>query len=111
MQVRDHPIYHLIKARIHRRAGNVEGAAQQLHGAIELPLFTGELVCFLAMINLMSGKESAEKKGPLKLALTQTDRVVIYLELIDALQTLGKSVSNAAHSSNTIEMRRLKPPS
>lgn len=37
--VRDHPLYHLIKARIARKGGSVESAVKQLYALMDLPAF------------------------------------------------------------------------
>lgn len=38
-QVREHPMYHLIKARILKTSNNIDGAIQLLQNAIALPSF------------------------------------------------------------------------
>ena len=41
MQVRDHPLYHLIKARICKKQGDNEGAVKTLQTAMQLPGIRG----------------------------------------------------------------------
>uniref|UniRef100_A0A914W2S6 Tetratricopeptide repeat protein 21B n=1 Tax=Plectus sambesii TaxID=2011161 RepID=A0A914W2S6_9BILA len=82
-QVRDHPLYHLIKARIQKRSNHMEGAVQQLEAAMALPGFKS---------NKGGGEQVVTKAGKTsRLELTESDRVAIYLELIDCLQALNRT--------------------
>ncbi|KAI6240106.1 Tetratricopeptide repeat protein 21B [Aphelenchoides fujianensis] len=71
-KVRDHPLYYLIKARLLKRSKKTEEAVMMLKSALDLPAF-------------LNREKSYEK-----LEVTESDRISIYLELIDLLQQLEK---------------------
>ncbi|KAK2186994.1 hypothetical protein NP493_181g04009 [Ridgeia piscesae] len=78
-EVRDHPLYHLIRSRIFRKQGDVAEAAKTLQLAMTLPGIktTGG-----------GGRHSAGKKE--RNVISVNDRVSVFLELADAHRLLGE---------------------
>ncbi|XP_052258735.1 tetratricopeptide repeat protein 21B-like isoform X2 [Dreissena polymorpha] len=76
-EVRDHPLYHLIKARIQKKQGENEEAVRTLQMAMSLPGIKG------------ARAGSASSKRPVKTSISTNDRVSVYLELAEALRLLG----------------------
>uniref|UniRef100_A0A915PRR2 Tetratricopeptide repeat protein 21B n=1 Tax=Setaria digitata TaxID=48799 RepID=A0A915PRR2_9BILA len=72
-KVREHPLYHLIRAKIQKNSKQIAASIQTLQKAIQLPLFKAE-----------------ESKKREKLEVVDTDRIAIYLELMDSYQQLGQ---------------------
>ncbi|VDD93632.1 unnamed protein product [Enterobius vermicularis] len=68
-----HPLYQLIKAKIQKNAQQYEASVETLRSALKMESFVSDGVL---------------KRG--KLDVTDTDRISIYLELIDSLQKLGR---------------------
>ncbi|CAH1774388.1 unnamed protein product [Owenia fusiformis] len=77
-EVRDHPIYNLIKARIHRKQGENEEAVKTLQMAMALPGIK------------KSSRHSASKKGKVIQQVSLNDRVSVFLELAEAHRALGE---------------------
>lgn len=76
-EVRDHPLYHLIKARIQKKQGENEEAVKTLQIAMALPGVKG-------------GKSgSAGSRRPAKIVISVNDRVSVFLELAEAHRLLG----------------------
>ncbi|KAF0296468.1 Tetratricopeptide repeat protein 21B [Amphibalanus amphitrite] len=69
-EIKDHPLFHLIRARIQKREKQAQEAIQTLHTAIQLAGLTSRLV-----------KGSTPKS---KIDVNDNDKVSIYLELADA---------------------------
>ncbi|CAG9531744.1 unnamed protein product [Cercopithifilaria johnstoni] len=72
-KVREHPLYHLIRAKLQKNSKQIDVSIQTLQKAIELPLF----------------KASPSKKRQ-NLEVVDADRIAIYLELMDSYQQLGQ---------------------
>ncbi|XP_018408984.1 PREDICTED: tetratricopeptide repeat protein 21A [Nanorana parkeri] len=72
-QVREHPLYHLIKAKVLEKTGNREEAIQMLRMAMSLP-------------EMKRAPAARSKTGSLSI----TDRVSIYLELAKLLHLNGE---------------------
>ncbi|XP_052805384.1 tetratricopeptide repeat protein 21B-like isoform X2 [Mya arenaria] len=76
-EVRDHPLYHLIKARIQKKQGDNEEAVRTLQMAMSLP-----------GIKATRGGSAASRR-PTKSNIGTNDRVSVYLELAEAHRLLG----------------------
>ncbi|XP_060575597.1 tetratricopeptide repeat protein 21B-like isoform X3 [Ruditapes philippinarum] len=76
-EVRDHPLYHLIKARIQKKQGDNEEAVRTLQMAMSLPGIKG------------NKPGSAASRRPAKTTIGVNDRVSVYLELAEAHRLLG----------------------
>ncbi|VDN36373.1 unnamed protein product [Gongylonema pulchrum] len=74
-KVREHPLYHLIRAKLLKQSKQIDASIQTLQKAIELPSFKAE-----------------QSKKREKLELVDTDRIAIYLELMDSYQQLNQVV-------------------
>uniref|UniRef100_A0A0R3RUA2 Tetratricopeptide repeat protein 21B n=1 Tax=Elaeophora elaphi TaxID=1147741 RepID=A0A0R3RUA2_9BILA len=72
-KVREHPLYHLIRAKLQKNSKQIAASVQTLQKATELPSF----------------KASQSKKRE-KLEVVDADRIAIYLELMDSYQQLGQ---------------------
>ncbi|KAM6161377.1 tetratricopeptide repeat protein 21A [Erethizon dorsatum] len=72
-QVRDHPLYHLIKARALNKSGDYQEAIKALKMIMKLPTVKAE--------------ESRKTRGP---SVQPSERVSILLELVDALRLNGE---------------------
>ena len=79
-QVREHPLYHLIKARIHRKKGELKEAAKTLETALALP-----------GVKRMSDAQS-DKRKKVTTELSVRDRVSVFLELAEAYRLLDQQV-------------------
>ncbi|XP_061174848.1 tetratricopeptide repeat protein 21B-like isoform X2 [Saccostrea echinata] len=77
-EVRDHPLYHLIKARILKKSGDSAEAVKTLQMAMALPGVKS------------AGKGQMPKKGKM-LDISTNDRVSVYLELAEAHTSLGET--------------------
>ncbi|KAL3111585.1 hypothetical protein niasHT_019932 [Heterodera trifolii] len=85
-RVREHPLYFLIKARLEKRAHRVEASLDLLRNALEL-----------------------FSKNQLQLALAESDRIGITLELIDSLQMLNRIEEADQCMNEAVERYRGKP--
>ncbi|VDM42674.1 unnamed protein product [Toxocara canis] len=74
-KVREHPLYHLIKAKVQKKSGQIDASVGTLRSAIQLPSFN-----------------AAPAKKREKLDVTDADRIAIHLELMDSLQQIGQIV-------------------
>ncbi|XP_055237284.2 tetratricopeptide repeat protein 21A isoform X15 [Gorilla gorilla gorilla] len=81
-QVRDHPLYHLIKARALNKAGDYPEAIKTLKMVIKLPALKKE-----------------EGRKFLRPSVQPSQRASILLELVEALRLNGELVRNAVLSS------------
>nr|KAG5695130.1 hypothetical protein BaRGS_017229 [Batillaria attramentaria] len=72
-EVRDHPVYHLIRARILKKQGDVAEAVKTLKMAMVLP-----------------GVKSSSKKGGKVQEISVNDRVSVFLELAEAHRMLDE---------------------
>ncbi|CAG0886786.1 unnamed protein product, partial [Cyprideis torosa] len=77
--VRDSPLYHLIKARIHKRKKEYAEAVTALKQAMSLPSFKA------GTSSRAGAPESLSSQ-----AISSSDKVAIYLELVDALRLQDK---------------------
>lgn len=77
-EVRDHPVYHLIKARILKKSGDSAEAVKTLQMAMTLPGVKA------------SGKGPMAKKGK-GTDISTNDRVSVFLELAEAHTALGET--------------------
>uniref|UniRef100_S4RS46 Tetratricopeptide repeat domain 21B n=1 Tax=Petromyzon marinus TaxID=7757 RepID=S4RS46_PETMA len=75
-EIRDHPLYHLIKARVLKETGDVPEALRTLKLAMSLP-----------GMKQRSGATKSKGKVP---DINTTDRVSVFLELADALRLNGE---------------------
>ncbi|KAG7267235.1 hypothetical protein CRUP_010664, partial [Coryphaenoides rupestris] len=87
-EVRERPLYHLIKAQAQKKAGELSGAIQTLQMALSLPGVR------------RAGSSSSKSRGGKKVELSPADAVSIFLELAEALwqngeQELRLTVANA----------------
>ncbi|KAG9476518.1 hypothetical protein GDO78_003192 [Eleutherodactylus coqui] len=86
-KMREHPLYHLIKARVLKQTGRLSEAAQMLRMCMSLP-------------EMKRGAATRGKADPLSLG----DRVSVYLELADILRLNGeqheatKIIQDAIHA-------------
>ena len=71
-EVRDHPIFHLINAKVQKDQGNIEDAEKTLKKALEL-----------ALKDLEVSKKGPKQNDGKKIAFTTADLATIYLELAD----------------------------
>lgn len=78
-QVREHPLYHLIKAQAKKKMGELTEAIQTLQMAMSLPG--------------VRRRESSSKSKSRKMELSPADCVSVFLELADALWLNGEQVS------------------
>lgn len=79
-EVRDHPMYHLIRARILKKQNNTQEAVKTLQTAMQLP-----------GVKLKKGEPQAGKeKGRKRLEINNADRLSLYLELAEAHRLLGE---------------------
>lgn len=81
-QVREHPLYHLIKAQAQRKMGELQEAIQTLQLAMSLPG--------------MKRVGSAAKSKARRVELSAADCVSVYLELAEALWLNGEQVTFAS---------------
>uniref|UniRef100_A0A1I8EC19 TPR_REGION domain-containing protein n=1 Tax=Wuchereria bancrofti TaxID=6293 RepID=A0A1I8EC19_WUCBA len=72
-KVREHPLYHLIRAKLQKNSKQIAASIQTLQKAIELPSF----------------KDNQTRKRE-NLEVVDADRIAIYLELMDSYQQLGQ---------------------
>lgn len=77
-EVRDHPLYHLIKARILKKSGDSAEAVKTLQMAMTLPGVKA------------AGKGPMAKKGKVP-DISTNDRVSVFLELAEAHTALGET--------------------
>lgn len=77
-QIREHPLYHLIKAQAKKKMGELTEAIQTLQMAMSLPSIR------------RAGSSSKSKK---KIELSPADCVPVYLELAEALWLNGEQVT------------------
>lgn len=77
-EVRDHPLYHLIKARILKKSGDSAEAVKTLQMAMTLPGVKA------------AGKGPMAKKGKMP-DISTNDRVSVFLELAEAHTALGET--------------------
>ncbi|KAH0621443.1 hypothetical protein JD844_022770 [Phrynosoma platyrhinos] len=75
-EVREHPVYHLIKAQAQIKMGEIAEAVKTLQMAMNLP----------GMRNIASSSKSKTKK----IEIDGSDRVSIYLELVEAHRLNGE---------------------
>lgn len=116
--MREHPSYHLIKAQVQQKAGNPEESIKTLMAAMNLPgvqtqgnnyqslicLFAHSVVVYLHcsltctciskfkqtyLFTLLAPKNSNKKS---KIQIQQSDRVSVYLGLVEAHRQAGNSV-------------------
>ncbi|VDP26171.1 unnamed protein product [Onchocerca flexuosa] len=80
-KVREHPLYHLIRAKLQKNSKQFAASIQTLQKAIELPSFKAEDFHF---------EDQTNKRE--KLEIIDVDRIAIYLELMDSYQQLGQLV-------------------
>ncbi|CAH3021819.1 unnamed protein product [Porites evermanni] len=73
-EVRNHPLYHLIKARVQKKMGHPEESVSTMQAAMNLP----------------GVKKAAPKSQSKKIAITSSDRAAVYLELVDAHMEAGQ---------------------
>ncbi|EDO49516.1 predicted protein, partial [Nematostella vectensis] len=73
-EVREHPLYHLIKARVQMKMGNAEDSIKTLNAAMNLPGVR---------------KQDTTGKRTRKINITASDRVSVYLELVQAHRHAG----------------------
>lgn len=78
LQIREHPIYHLIKAQAQKKMGELSGAIQTLQMAMSLP----------GVHRIGSSLKSKNKK----IELSPADCVSVFLELAEALWLNGEQV-------------------
>ncbi|XP_040213995.1 tetratricopeptide repeat protein 21B [Rana temporaria] len=75
-EIREYPVYNLLKAQTQKRMGNVQEAIKTLQMAMNLP-------------GMKKGSTTAKSKGR-KVEISASDRVSIYLELVDAHRMNGE---------------------
>ncbi|VDM95115.1 unnamed protein product [Thelazia callipaeda] len=73
-KVREHPLYHLIRAKLQKKSNQIDASVQTLQKAIKLPSFKA--------YNRSKRRENLE--------LIDADRIAIYIELMDSYQQLGQ---------------------
>lgn len=83
LKVRDHPLYHLIKAQAKKKMGELTEAIQTLQMAMSLPG--------------VRRSESSSKSKSRKMELSPADCVSVFLELADALWLNGEQVGLGIH--------------
>uniref|UniRef100_A0A915CVM3 Tetratricopeptide repeat-like domain-containing protein n=1 Tax=Ditylenchus dipsaci TaxID=166011 RepID=A0A915CVM3_9BILA len=92
-KVREHPFYYLTKARLDKRAARVESSINLLRTALDLPIFSGRTIV----------------KDGSKFDVTESDRIAIYLELIDSLQLINHIEEADATMAMAVETYSGKP--
>ncbi|XP_077175955.1 tetratricopeptide repeat protein 21B [Paroedura picta] len=75
-EIREHPLYHLIKAQAQKKMGEIAEAIKTLQMAMNLPG--------------MRRSAAPSKSKPGKVEIDASDRVSIYLELVDAHRLSGQ---------------------
>lgn len=75
-EIREYPVYNLLKAQTQKRMGDVQEAIKTLQMAMNLP-------------GMKKGSTTAKSKGR-KVEISASDRVSIYLELVDAHRMNGE---------------------
>lgn len=73
-EVRNHPLYHLIKARVQKKMGHPEESVSTMQFAMNLP----------------GVKKAVTKSQNKKVVITNSDRAMVYLELVDAHVEAGQ---------------------
>lgn len=79
-QIRDHPLYHLIKAQAKKKQGELAEAIQTLQMAMSLS----------SVRRVGSSSKSKHKK----MELSSADSVSVFLELAEALWLIGEQVKS-----------------
>lgn len=79
-EVRDHPLFHLINAKVQKDQGNINEAEKTLKKALELARKEME----------SKPKKPGSASGSKKIAFSTTDMATIYLELSDCYRIQGK---------------------
>lgn len=77
-QIREHPLYHLIKAQAKKKMGELTEAIQTLQMAMSLP-------------SVRRAGSSSKSKNK-KIELNPADCVSVFLELVEALWLNGEQV-------------------
>ncbi|XP_020612885.1 tetratricopeptide repeat protein 21B-like [Orbicella faveolata] len=73
-EVRNHPLYHLIKARVQKKMGHPDESVNTMQAAMNLP----------------GVKKAAPKAQGKKTTITSSDRAAVFLELADAHMEAGQ---------------------
>jgi len=73
-EVRNHPLYHLIKARVQKKMGHPDESVSTMRAAMNLP----------------GVKKAVAKSQGKKVAISLNDRATVYLELVDAHMEAGQ---------------------
>lgn len=85
LKIREHPLYHLIKAQAKKKMGDLTEAIQTLQMAMSLP-------------GIRRSESSSKSKR--KMELSPADCVSVFLELADALWLNGEQVGLGCVFSN-----------
>lgn len=121
-KVREHPLYYLIKAKIEKRATRIESSVGLLRTALDLPVFSGILIIYFSIFKLFISSTSNTNllnnlvtlpltmqyqnlghiitKDSNKFDVSESDRIAIYLELIDSLILMDQMVCILCVSQN-----------
>uniref|UniRef100_A0A0N5BQF7 Tetratricopeptide repeat protein 21B n=1 Tax=Strongyloides papillosus TaxID=174720 RepID=A0A0N5BQF7_STREA len=91
-KVKDHPLYYLTKALLLKKSHQIEQSINLLKQAIKLPNFDGPIL-----------------EHPDSLSVSDSDRIAIYLELIDAYQILNNMHEADIIMSNAMKRWKGKP--
>ena len=94
-EVRDHPLFHLINAKVQKDQGNITEAEKTLKRALDLA-------------KKETDNESKSKKpgsaGSKKVAFSSADMATIYLELSDCYRIQNKSQESTRLDSSPISI-------
>ena len=81
-EVRDHPLFHLINAKVQKDQGNINEAEKTLKRALDLAKKEADSA---------SKSKKPESEGSKKVVFSSTDLATIYLELSDCYRIQNKS--------------------
>ena len=81
-EVRDHPLFHLINAKVQKDQGNINEAEKTLKRALDLAKKEADNA---------SKSKKPESAGSKKVVFSSTDLATIYLELSDCYRIQNKS--------------------
>ncbi|CEF66648.1 Tetratricopeptide repeat protein 21B [Strongyloides ratti] len=85
-KVKDHPLYYLTKALLLKKSNQIDQSITLLKQAMKLPTFDGSII-----------------EKPDSLSVSDSDRIAIYLELINSLQ-----IQNNIHEADIIMNRAMQ---
>lgn len=95
-EVREHPQYHLIKARIQRKQGDLQDARKTLQTTMQLP-------------GVKTGRVTSGKANSRQVHISVNDRVSVFLELAEVHRLLGEQPEASKVMQDAIDAFRGTP--